>query len=61
MLSKNGKNKKCAPKLIFFNEKNIEKDLDDFWDSFWARFGTRTNLSIIWDQDSGLKFIKNTI
>ena len=31
MLSKNVKNKKCAPKLIFFNEKKIEKDSDDFW------------------------------
>ena len=28
--SKNVKNKKCAPKLIFFNEKKIEKDLDNF-------------------------------
>ena len=27
MLSKNVNNKKCAPKLIFFNEKKIEKDL----------------------------------
>ena len=31
MLSKNANNKKCAPKLIFFNEKKIEKDSDDFW------------------------------
>ena len=31
MLSKNVNNKKCAPKLIFFNEKKIEKDLDNFW------------------------------
>ena len=23
-------NKKCAPKLLFFNEKN-QKDWDDFW------------------------------
>ena len=30
MLSKNANNKKCAPKLIFFNEKKIEKDWDDF-------------------------------
>ena len=30
MLSKNVKNKKCAPKLVFFNEKKIEKDLGDF-------------------------------
>ena len=22
--------KKCAPKLVFFNEKKIEKDWDDF-------------------------------
>ena len=29
MLSKNVNNKKCAPKLILFNEKN-EKDSDDF-------------------------------
>ena len=29
MLSKNVNNKKCAPKLVFFNEKN-EKDSDDF-------------------------------
>ena len=30
MLSKNVNNKKCAPKLIFFNEKKIEKDFDNF-------------------------------
>ena len=30
MLSKNVDNKKCAPKLIFFNEKKIEKDSDNF-------------------------------
>ena len=30
MLSKNVNNKKCAPKLIFFNEKKIEKDPDNF-------------------------------
>ena len=30
MLSKNVNNKKCAPKVIFFNEKKIEKDSDDF-------------------------------
>ena len=29
-LSKNVNDKKCAPKLIFSNEKN-EKDSDDFW------------------------------
>ena len=29
MISKNVNNKKCAPKLIFFNEKN-DNDLDDF-------------------------------
>ena len=29
-LSKNVNNKKCAPKLIFFNEKKIEKDSDNF-------------------------------
>ena len=28
-LSKNVNNKKCAPKLVFFNEKK-EKDSDDF-------------------------------
>ena len=31
MLSKNVNKKKCAPKLIFFNEKKIEKDSDNFW------------------------------
>ena len=31
MLSKNVNNKKCAPKLIFFNEKKIEKDSDNLW------------------------------
>ena len=30
MLSKNVNKKKCAPKLIFFNEKKIEKDSDNF-------------------------------
>ena len=30
MLSKNVNNKKCAPKLIFFNEKKIEKDSEIF-------------------------------
>ena len=29
-LSKNVDNKKCAPKFIFFNEKKIEKDSDNF-------------------------------
>ena len=28
---KMSKTKKCAPKLIFFNEKKIEKDSEDFW------------------------------
>ena len=28
MLSKNFNNKKCASKLVFFNEKRIEKDSD---------------------------------
>ena len=30
ILSKNVNNKRCAPKLVFFNEKKVEKDLDDF-------------------------------
>ena len=30
ILSKNINNKKCAPELVFFNEKKIEKDSDDF-------------------------------
>ena len=30
VLSKNVNNKSCAPKLIFFNEKKIEKDSDNF-------------------------------
>ena len=29
MLSKNVNKKKCAPKVVFFNEKN-QKDSDDF-------------------------------
>ena len=29
-LSKNVNNKKCAPKLVFFNEKKIEKESYDF-------------------------------
>ena len=29
--SKNVNNKKHTPKLIFFNEKKIEKDSDNFW------------------------------
>ena len=30
MYIKNVNNKKCAPKLVFFNEKKIKKDSDDF-------------------------------
>ena len=30
VLSKNVNNKKCAPKLVFFDEKKTEKDFDDF-------------------------------
>ena len=30
ILSKNVNNKKCTPKLVFFNEKENKKDLDDF-------------------------------
>ena len=30
-LSKNVFYKKCGPKLIFFSEKKIQKDSDDFW------------------------------
>jgi hypothetical protein len=30
MLSKNVNNKKCAPRLILFNEEKIEKDLEIF-------------------------------
>ena len=31
MLLKNANNKKCAPKLVFFNKRIIiEKDSDDF-------------------------------
>ena len=32
MSSRNVNNKKCAPKLVFFNEKKI-RDLDDFYHS----------------------------
>jgi hypothetical protein len=28
--SKNGKNKKCAPELVLFNEKNNKKESGDF-------------------------------
>ena len=28
--SKNFNNEKCAPKMIFFNEKKIKKDSDNF-------------------------------
>ena len=30
MLSKNVNNQKCAPKLVCFNEKNNEKDSNEF-------------------------------
>ena len=30
MSSKNVQNNKCAPKLVFFNEKKFEKDSNDF-------------------------------
>ena len=30
MLTKNFNNKKCAPRLMFFNEKKIEKNSDEF-------------------------------
>ena len=30
ILSKTDNNKKCASKLVFFNEIKIEKDSDDF-------------------------------
>ena len=30
ILSKNVNNKRCAPRLVFFNEKKIEKDSVDF-------------------------------
>ena len=30
MLSENINNKKCAPKLNFFNENKNEKDVDNF-------------------------------
>jgi hypothetical protein len=58
ILSKNVNNKKCAPKLVFFIEKKIEKDSDDFWHrtlalkvKFWhfltARYKSKTQNSII--------------
>ena len=31
--------KKCAPKLVFFNEKQIEKDSDDFESQIFGTFG----------------------
>ena len=49
MLSKIVNNKKCAPKLILFNEKKIEKDSDDFDIENWlwkSNFGTFWQLAI---------------
>ena len=46
MLSKNVNNKKGAPKLVFFNEKKIEKGSDDV--KFW-HFFTQSYLGfLIW-------------
>ena len=36
MLSRNVNNKKCAAKLVFFNENKIEKDSDKFWHRKWT-------------------------
>ena len=30
MLSKNANNKRCAPEFVFFNDKKVQKDSDDF-------------------------------
>ena len=39
MLSKDVKNKKCAPKLVFFNEKKIRK-IPMIFDTEKSNFGT---------------------
>ena len=47
ILSKNVSDKKCAPKLLFFNEDKVEKVSDNFWHrkltykvKFWSNCGT---------------------
>ena len=46
--SKNVNNKKHAPKLIFFNEKKNEKDLDNFWRGKLALKVRNCQFSITW-------------
>ena len=49
MLSKNANNKKCAPKLIFINEKKMKKKHMIFDIENWlcnSNFGTFWHLSI---------------
>ena len=46
--SKNFNNKKPATKLIFFNEKKIEKDLDNFWRGKLTLKVTNWQFSITW-------------
>ena len=46
--SKNVNNKKLAPKLIFFNEKKIEKDSDNFWHRKWKMKLRNWHFSIAW-------------
>ena len=48
MLSKSVNNKKCAPKLIFFNEKKIEKDSDNFWHRKLTLKVRNCHFSIAW-------------
>ena len=54
MLSKNVNNKKCAPKLIFFNEKKIEKDSDDSWH---RKLPLKVKVMALFD---GLQLIQNS-
>ena len=46
--SKNVNDKKHAPKLIFFNEKKIEKDSDNFWHRKLTLKVRNCHLSIAW-------------
>ena len=49
ILSKQINNKKCAPKLVFFNQKKIAKDSDDFWPrklTLKSDFGTFWQLTV---------------
>ena len=58
--SKNVRNKKHAPKLIFFNEKKIEKDSDNFWHGKLTLKVRNWQFSITWFK-AGVDLPKNAI